>query len=250
MGKCWQLPFAWANWLAMSTLVAGAAQARDDASKATLKGATNRDSSEASKDAGGPHRVTRAGSSAELPVASHGLEPNTKPSWLFPVVETTLLFTGMRATEAYLWPEPFAFTHTNDWAENYERAFTMPPEFDASRPFMTWDGDRWQINVIGHGLLGSELYLRPRRCGFGVLGSLGFAAVSSAVWEYGVEANGVRPSGVDLWFTPLSGLVLGEARLGIWRAAEAIRAPALRHLVQGLVDPIGEFTAEVFDYGC
>ncbi len=174
----------------------------------------------------------------------------SEPAWSIPILEASVLFTGMRVTEAYLWPDPFSFRRVGDWPEAYTRAYTMPPKFDSSRPFMTWDGDRWQINVIGHGLLGSELYLRPRRCGFGLLGSLGFATVSSAAWEYAFEANGVRPSGVDLWFTPLSGLILGEARFQAWRAAGGIRESVFRLLVQSVLDPLGEFSSAALGLGC
>ena len=170
--------------------------------------------------------------------------------WTPPVVHSLGLFAVMRGTEAYLWPDPFSFHQIDRWPERYAQAFTRPPKFDKSRPFMTWDGDRWQINVLGHGLLGSELYLRPRRCGFGVLGSVGFATLASALWEYGFEANGVRPSGVDLWYTPMVGLVLGEARFGAWRAARGIRQPLLRAMVRSIVDPMGEFSTNVVGASC
>ncbi len=156
----------------------------------------------------------------------------------------------MRATEAYLWPNPFSFYRTETWPENYRRAFSSSPQFDGSRPLMTWDGDAWELNVVGHGLLGSELYLRPRRCGFGVLGSIAFATAASAVWEYGFEANGVQPSGVDLWYTPLSGAVLGEGRHLLWQAAGRLSSPLLRGVVRALVDPVGEFSTTLVDSPC
>jgi hypothetical protein len=156
----------------------------------------------------------------------------------------------MRTTEAYLWPEPFAFRYSDRWASRYERAFTSAPEFNTSRGFMQWDGDRWTINVLGHGLLGSELYLRPRRCGFGWLGSLGFATVASALWEYGFEANGVQPSLLDLWYTPLSGLVIGEVRYQAWRAFGGISGTTWRRILQSTIDPVGEFSTSVFGSPC
>lgn len=166
------------------------------------------------------------------------------------VIETATLFTVMRTSEAYLWPEPFSFRQADQWSARYERAFTRPPEFDSSRGFMQWDGDRFTINVIGHGLLGSELYLRPRRCGFGLWGSLGVATAASALWEYGFEANGVQPSGVDLWYTPLSGLILGEARYQAWRASARVDHPAIRFLLRTLFDPVGEFSGAAFGSPC
>lgn len=126
----------------------------------------------------------------------------------------------------------------------------MPPKFDRHRSFMQWDGDRWEINVIGHGLLGSELYLRPRRCGMGWLGSFAIAAGASTIWEYGIEANGVRPSAVDLVYTPLSGILFGEVRFQAWRAADAIGNRAWRTLLRGVFDPVGEFDTSLLNAPC
>src|SRR5204862_5159308 len=98
-----------------------------------------------------------------------------------------------------------------------------------------WDHDAWTINVIGHGLLGSELYVRARACEFGWSGSLAFTAVSTVAWEYAFEGNAVQPSALDLVYTPLAGLVLGEARYWLWRETRR-RAPFLAPLV----DPFGE----------
>jgi hypothetical protein len=89
-------------------------------------------------------------------------------------------------------------------------------------------------------LLGSELYFRPRRCGAGVPFALAFATGSSIVWEYVMEANGVRPSALDLVYTPLAGIVLGEARYAGYTAAGAISSPTLRGVVRAVLDPFGE----------
>jgi hypothetical protein len=146
----------------------------------------------------------------------------------------------MRTAEAVLWPTPFADVRPSFWLDNYERAFTRPPLFDSrERPF-EWDHDHWTINVLGHGTLGSELYYRPRRCGATVVQALVFAASASAVWEYAFEANGVRPSALDLTFTPLSGLVLGELRYWGWTAADKLRDRTWKAVLQTVLDPLGE----------
>ncbi len=160
--------------------------------------------------------------------------------WSVPVIHTAALFTGMRITEAVLWPEPFADTDLSEIGRRYREAYTRPPVFDPDRRAFEWDGDHWTLNVAGHGLLGSELYFRPRHCGASVLGSLVFAAGASAVWEYGFEASGVRPSGLDLVYTPLAGIVIGEARYVGYRAAGGISNPTLRGVVRTLLDPFGE----------
>lgn len=146
----------------------------------------------------------------------------------------------MRATEAYLWPDPFAETRPRIWLEHYREAFTKPPLFSTREAAFEWDHDHWTINVVGHGLLGSELFYRPRRCGASPLASLAFAAGASAVWEYVFEANGVRPSAVDLTYTPLAGFVLGEARYIGWTAANRIADRTLRAFLQVVLDPLGE----------
>jgi hypothetical protein len=170
--------------------------------------------------------------------------------WLPVVIEPMALFVAMRGTEAYLWPNPFSFRRTSEWPARYRDAFTQWPKFDSHRGFMEWDGDHWKINVIGHGLLGSELYLRPRRCGVGWLGSLAIAAGTSALWEFGIEANGVRPSAVDLVYTPISGLVLGELRFWAWQATGSLSDSTWRTVLRSLVDPVGEFGRVTFDSPC
>ena len=158
------------------------------------------------------------------------------PRWDVPTTHAVGLMTTMRTAEIFIWPEPFARFDPG----GYERAFSQPPKWDTSQPAFEWDGDPWAVNVLGHGLFGSELYLRARHCRLGVVGSLLFTAAGSTVWEYGVEANGVRPSGFDLWFTPLSGLVVGEARYWAWRASDSVRQKTLRGILQALFDPLGE----------
>ena len=175
---------------------------------------------------------------------------DTEVYWAPAVAETMGLFTVMRGTQAYLWPRPFSFYEIDQWPDRYDRAFTEPPKFDPTRSWFEWDGDSWHVNAIGHSLLGSELYLRPRRCGFGWLGSLGFATAAGALWEYGFEANGVRPSGLDLWFTPLSGLILGEGRYQAWLAAGNIADSITRSVLRALLDPIGEFSSNIAGCPC
>src|SRR5690606_29176834 len=97
----------------------------------------------------------------------------------------------------------------------------------------------WALNVVGHSAFGSELYLAARRCGFGPVGASGFTVAGSTVWEYGFEASGVRPSGLDLWFTPLSGVMVGEIRYWLLNLSEQIAHPIARDIAQTAVDPLG-----------
>jgi hypothetical protein len=145
----------------------------------------------------------------------------------------------MRVSAGLLWPEPFADTDVDRMAASYARAFSVEPTYDTELAPFEWDGDPWTINVIGHGLFGSELYLRPRICRKSPLPSLLFTAAASATWEYVFEANAVHPSGLDLWFSPMAGLLLGEARFRAWSAAKGIESSTWRTIVQSLVDPFG-----------
>ncbi len=170
-------------------------------------------------------------------IRAHAKEPE-HVEWGVPVIHSLGLLTTMRVSEAVLWPKPFAQFDT--WGDHYKEAFTKPPLFDASASFMQWDGDPLAINVVGHGLLGSELYLRARQCHFGWFGSFVFAAGASAIWEYGIEANGTRPSAQDLVYTPLMGLALGELRYGAWTAAGKLKRGTERAVLRAVFDPFGE----------
>jgi hypothetical protein len=181
--------------------------------------------------------VGAAGATETSPVSD---DQAAQPSWLVPSVHALTLMTTMRVTEAYLWPEPFAETDRFTWGLHYHEAFSKPPRWDSSQPLFEADGDRWQINVIGHGLFGSELYLRARTCHRPPWQALLFTAVASTAWEYGFEANGVRPSGLDLLLTPASGLLLGEARYFVWSSAQGMRRGALRSVLSAVFDPLGD----------
>lgn len=157
-----------------------------------------------------------------------------------PVAHALAMFTMVRGAEAWLYPEPFADFGSRALALRWKDAVTRPPLFDPKRRAFEWDGDPWTINVIGHGLMGSELYVRARACSFGWAGSLAFAAGASAVWEYAFEGNGVRPSALDLVYTPLAGFALGEARFQLYRIAHKLEGPAARFAARTLVDPFGE----------
>jgi len=179
-----------------------------------------------------------ADESSEPTEATEAAEP--AQSWAVPTLHALGLMTTMRLTEAVIWPEPFADTSLSNWGRSYGDAFTHAPRWDSSRPVFEWDGDRWYINAVGHALFGSELYLRARTCRNGVLAALAFTAIGSTLWEYGFEANAVRPSALDLAYTPVAGLVLGETRYLVWTAAKKLRDPTLRGVLSAIVDPLGD----------
>lgn len=178
------------------------------------------------------------------PDGAAGVSPRftEEPRYARPFVHAAALFTTMRTVEAFLWPHPFAETHAigERWAET----FTTAPRFDPKRRAFEWDGDAWYINAVGHTLLGMELHFRARQCGFGWAGSLAFTTGASAVWEYLFEGNAVRASALDLVWTPLAGLALGEARYALFRAAPK------NFFVRFLVDPLGGLDHAVTGEAC
>jgi hypothetical protein len=184
--------------------------------------------------------ASRAALAADpVPANAPTLTPQS-PLLAPPILHALGLMTAMRTSEAYLWPQPFAETDRVQLGLHYQAAFSQPPRWDSSRPLFEADGDRWQINVLGHGLFGSELYLRARTCRLPAWQALLFTGIASATWEYGFEANGVRPSALDLTFTPAAGLLLGEARFQSWRAARRLTPGALRSTLSALLDPLGD----------
>lgn len=165
--------------------------------------------------------------------------PDGEPRTDVALIHSLALMTVMRSAEAAIYPEPFAELDQAVWAERYRDAVTHLPKWDShARPF-EWDGDPWPINAVGHAIFGSELYFRARACDHGVPGALVFAAGTSAIWDYVFEGNAVRPSGFDLWYTPLAGMVLGELRHWGWRAAERMPRGPLRGAVRFVLDPLG-----------
>jgi len=167
------------------------------------------------------------------------VEPSAEP-WV-PPLHALGLMTVMRIGEAVIWPEPFADFRPKVMARGYRNAFTRPPKWDSSRSAFEWDGDNWYLNSAGHGLFGSELYLRARMCRWGPASALLFTATASAVWEYGFEATHVRPSALDLVYTPAAGIIFGEFRYQLWHISRTIQDPDWRRVVGFALDPFGSF---------
>lgn len=160
-------------------------------------------------------------------------------SWLVPALHGTGLLIGQRVGAMLLWQHAFSLEDGDRNLRHLRDAYTRPPVFDPDRDLFEWDGDRWEINFVGHGLMGSELYLRARQCQHGFAASLAFAAIGSVVWEYGVEVWNSRPSVNDVVWTPLGGALIGELRFVTWEMAASLPRVA-RGIVRAVVDPFGE----------
>jgi hypothetical protein len=160
--------------------------------------------------------------------------------WLVPSAHALGLMLTMRVGAAIIWPDPFADVSWKRLSQSYSAAYSQPPKWDGSQRAFEWDGDPWPVNVVGHGLFGSELFMRARTCRHGIPVSFLFTTLGSAVWEYGVEASAVRPSALDLWYTPVAGALLGELRFLGWNAARGLQRRGLRRTLMIVFDPLGE----------
>jgi hypothetical protein len=63
---------------------------------------------------------------------------------------------------------------------------------------------------------------------------------ATVAWEYAFEGNGVRPSALDLVYTPVAGLLLGEGRYWGVRLSRDIKPSALGAVIRAVLDPLGE----------
>jgi Domain of unknown function (DUF3943) len=148
----------------------------------------------------------------------------------------TAFFVGYEAVAAgvgYLLPE--RVTH---WTAAQRRISLQHWWANVRDP--KWDPDRWYFNYLGHPYFGAIVYVRARERGFGAWGGLGYAAVLSGIYEYGIEALFERPSYQDLFVTPVGGLLLGALVFEPLR--EHIRRKAARHwydhVALALTDPL------------
>ena len=93
-------------------------------------------------------------------------------------------------------------TFVADGMGNLKEAYTMPP---------VWDTDHWFHNYVGHPYGGSVYYNTVRCQGANPGQSFLFSTALSVQWEYIFEAVAERPSIQDLFITPITGSLLGEA---------------------------------------
>lgn len=179
--------------------------------------------------------VTLSGASA----LGQGTDPPHRSSWVIPTLHGGGQLLLQRVGLSVLYGSAFTLDDPARAAQSFGRAWTTPPLFDASRRVFEWDRDIFYINLFGHGLMGSELYLRARQCGHGFAASLLFTAGMSFAWEYLVESWHAQPSALDLAWTPLGGALLGEFRFVAWELAGRL-PPTPRRVIRAIVDPFGE----------
>lgn len=144
-----------------------------------------------------------------------------------------------------LWPDAFALTPAGERWATFGRSWTSAPAWRGDAPVFESDGDPWPINAVGHGLLGSELYLRHRQTHHGPWVCLAATAAWSLLWEYVIEAWHKPPSGIDLAWTPTGGALLGEGRYRLWAALRAGPGTGWRRVLLYVVDPLGQLERDL-----
>ncbi len=120
----------------------------------------------------------------------------------------------------------------------------------------TWDNDTWQINYIGHSIVGSYFYMWGRQSGLNWQESAALTALMSTFyWEYGWEAFAEVPSIQDLIVTPLLGSLLGEGSNYLYttlmqNGGLLYDSQLLGNIAKILLNPIGEMNSyfdDLFD---
>lgn len=89
-----------------------------------------------------------------------------------------------------------------------------------------FDNNHFPINFIGHPLSGAAYYGLPRANRMDVLPSLGYAVLTSFIWEFVLEFQ-ERFSINDFITTPLGGLAIGEGFIRLARYLDRAAHPAL-----------------------
>jgi len=174
-----------------------------------------------------------------------GAWPGDHPDWVVPSAHAAAVLAGQRIALSVLWPDAFDPTTVGANASRFADGWSSWPAYDGALPAFESDGDPWPLNLVGHGLMGSELYLRYRETHHSPWVALGAAAGWTLVWEYGLEAWHKHPSAVDLVWTPAGGALLGELR---FRAVERLRAQPSALWPRALlyvVDPFGQLERDL-----
>ena len=190
---------------------------------------------------------------APLPPEPASAEPVTAapeaaaPDWMVPAAHAGGFLLGMRVTVSALWPDAYDPTRWSEERAQLKLAYTRPPDFRRDRMLFESDGDPWWLNGFGHAFFGSEIYGRTRQCGGSPLAAFLATTATSVAWEYGLEALHKRPSAVDLVWTPLSGVLLGEGR---FRLQRWLRSRDPRSILLYFVDPLGELERRLFGTRC
>jgi len=115
-----------------------------------------------------------------------------------------------------------------------------------------WDNDKWYWNYLAHPYWGGMYYMSARSLGYNAVYSFLYtAAMSTFLWEYGIEALAEIPSKQDLIITPVAGAVVGELfylakREIIKNDYRVLNSKILGHTTAFLIDPVNELASILF----
>lgn len=171
--------------------------------------------------------------------------PEAAPGWLVPTLHSAGFVSTMYLCSVAIWPQSFAVAETGDNWARFREGFRSPPEWRRTADPFEWDGDPWLINVIGHGLFGSEFYLRHRQYRQPPWVAVLMTVAWSVAWEYLVESWHKHPSGIDLAWTPTAGSLLGETRFQLYRRVRRMPRSVGRHVLFYLLDPFGQLERDL-----
>ncbi len=121
----------------------------------------------------------------------------------------------------------------DEGAGHFAEAWSKPP---------VWDTDHWFHNYVGHPYGGSFYYNSVRSRGASPAGSMAFAAVLSAQWEYIFEAVAERPSIQDLVVTPIAGWAMGELTHRMSNSMRKGRVTLLEKVAMTVLNPADVLT--------
>lgn len=169
-----------------------------------------------------------------------------QPRWLLPTLHSAGLTFAIRLGSSALWPKTFDIRQVDRNSSTFANSWSSAPTFDTGERFFEWDHDPWTINIIGHGLMGSEYYLAHRRARHSWWLSLTMTLAWCFVWEYLIESWHKHPSGVDLLWTPVGGMLFGEGRYQVHLLLRRMRPSVGRHVLLYLIDPIGQLERDLF----
>ncbi len=201
-------------------------------------------------DEGPPRALEASGSQVCAPGQICEDGGSCEKSYWKPVGRIALTQLVMQVSTWAIWPDTYGPAHFSKTPEVFTDNFWHPPRLQGRRNFFKWDGDAYFVNIVGHGLFGSEMYLAARDWGHGIGVSFLYALAGSAFWEYFVEGLFERPSSVDLIWTPTSGLIFGEVRHRVlqWVRRDVVN-PIWRQTLLFVFDPVGELERLAL-YGC
>lgn len=152
----------------------------------------------------------QAAANTSPPQAARGYNwtgpPPETPDWPGIQRDTVYFITYQFAAIIVLYLAPESLS---GWDQEAKDSYSFE-RWKENVSYPVWDDDKWYVNYVLHPYWGGTYYIRGRERGFGRIQSFWYAAILSALYEYGAEALFEPVSVQDLIVTPLGGALLGE----------------------------------------